>query len=160
MTRLLLGAAFLAFASPAFAQSTHHSGTDYTDAPKAMDHAGMDHEGMDHADHEHAPETAAAAGDGVVSLSRTEAIDAALAAGGEPIVVKVLGAVCDFCATAMNKTVGKKDGVVATHVDLDAKTLNIVFEPGQAADDETLRKWIKKSGYKADAILRGDSLAG
>ena len=103
---------------------------------------------------------AAAQAADLLSLSRTDDIDAALQAGGEPVVVRVLGAVCDFCAIAMNKTFGRRDDVAAVHVDLDAKTLNLVLRPGSTLSDEALRKLVKKSGYQADAIVRGAPAAG
>jgi len=58
----------------------------------------------------------------------------------------------------MNKTFGKRDDVAAVYVDLDAKTLNLVMSPGASMDDDTLRKLVKKAGYKVDTILRGDLL--
>ena len=42
------------------------------------------------------------------------------------------------------------------YVDLDAKTLNLVMIPGASMDDETLRKLVKKAGYKVDIIARGE----
>ena len=164
MKTALLTLAALAFAAPAFAQVDHsemdHSKMGHGD----MDHAQMDHGQMDHGDHAgHDRAEDAHAGhampSGAVLLSRTPKIDAALAAGGEPIVANVLGAVCDFCAKAMNKTFGKRDDVAAVHVDLDAKTLNLVMVPGSTMTDEALRKLVKKSGYKVDTIARGAELA-
>ena len=144
----------LCLAAPAYAQ-VDHSKMDHA----KMDHGTMDHGTMDHAGHDHAAEVDPHAGHAMpgsaVTLSRTDDIDAALAAGGEAVVVKVLGAVCDFCATAMNKTFGRRDDVAAVYVDLDAKTLNLVVKPGEELTDEALRKLVKKAGYKADAIARG-----
>ena len=142
MKTVLLTLAAIALAAPAYAQVDHSK----------MDHAKMDHRTMDHGTMDHAGHVMPGS---AVTLSRTDDIDAALAAGGEAVVVKVLGAVCDFCATAMNKTFGRRDDVAAVYVDLDAKTLNLVLVPGEALTDETLRKLVKKAGYKADAIARG-----
>ena len=149
----LTAIAALALASPAYAQMNHGD----------MDHAQMDHSKMehggDHADHDHAAMGAPSHDhEGKLALADQPELAAALAAGGEPIVAKVLGAVCDFCATAMNKTFGKRDDVAAVYVDLDAKTLNLVLRPGASMDDATLRKAVKKSGYKVDSIARGDAL--
>ena len=159
MKTALLTVAALVFAAPAFAQ-VDHSKMDHGN----MDHAQMDHGTMnhgDHAGHDHASDAHAGHGmpSGAVMLSRTPDIDAALAAGGEPIVANVLGAVCDFCAKAMNKTFGKRDDVAAVHVDLDAKTLNLVMRPGAVMTDKQLRKLVKRSGYKVDTIARGAALA-
>ena len=149
----LTAIATLAYTSPTFAQMSHGD----------MDHAQMDHSKMehggDHSDHDHAAIDAPSHDhEGALTLADQPELVAALAAGGEPIVAKVLGAVCDFCATAMNKTLGKRDDVAAVYVDLDAKTLNLVLRPGASMDDATLRKAVKKSGYKVDSIARGDAL--
>lgn len=92
-----------------------------------------------------------------LKLANAPHLTAALAAGGEPVVAKVLGAVCDFCAKAMNKTFGKRDDVAAVYVDLDTKTLNLVLKPGATMTDKALRKAVKKSGYKVDTIARGQA---
>ena len=129
MFKVLITAGLLAFASPAIAQDRHHSDTTYQNASEQ---------------------------DTSLQLADTPELIEAVALGGEPIVAKVLGAVCDFCAKAMNKTFGKQEDVAAVYVDLDAKTLNLVMIPGASMDDETLRKLVKKSGYKVDIIARGE----
>lgn len=147
MFRTLFVTTLFAFSTPAFAQVN----------PETMDHS-MDH-GDDHAGHDHAADPHEGndmmATDGVLTLANQPELMAALAAGGEPIVAKVLGAVCDFCAKAMNKTFGKRDDVAAVYVDLDSKTLNLVLKPGAEMTDETVREVVKKSGYKVDVIARG-----
>jgi len=140
-------------------------------APKpvlAQDHTPPDHAMMDHDDHDHQdgmhvkavrhdksgtmPDTKEAMAPG---LSRSPAIMAALAAGGEPVVIDVLGVVCDFCAKAMDKTFGKRDEVAAVYVDLDDKTLSLVMTPGKSLDDKTIEKLVKRAGYRTAAIRRG-----
>ena len=172
-TGATLAVAALAAPVPALAQ-TSHGGMDHTEINHArMDHSKMEHGGdhaepdhadpdhadPDHADHDHAavdmPEAERL---GAWGLADRPELEAALAAGGEPIVAKVLGAVCDFCATAMNKTFGKRDDVAAVYVDLDAKTLNLVLRPGAAMSDASLRDLVRKSGYRVDGIARGDAL--
>jgi len=155
---LFLSAAFGAFAlaAPAFtsayALEMQHDDKQHQD----MEHGEHDHKDRDHKDHGmEADETTSGE---TVTLSRTPEIDAALAAGGEPAVAQVLGVVCDFCAKAMNKTFGKREEVAATYVDLDTKTLNLVFMPGQSLDDETIGDLVQKAGYKIAAIHRGDAL--
>lgn len=157
MIRTLTAAVLLSLSTPALAQMTDH------DAHKGMDHGtemGMDHS-MDHDHAQDAAEDAAISTSlGALRLADQSELTAAVAAGGQPVVAKVLGAVCDFCAVAMKKTFGKRDEVAAVHVDLDAKTLNLVLKPGATMDDETLRKLVKKAGYKVDEIARGDTLSG
>ena len=152
MRILITLAAAFALAGPASAQMNHGD----------MDHVGMEHSEMEHgADHSHAEMGMAmdTQGDALLLADQPE-LAAAVANGGEPIVAKVLGAVCDFCATAMNKTLGKRDEVAAVYVDLDSKTLNLVLEPGATMDDATIRKAVRKSGYKVDSIARGAALSG
>jgi hypothetical protein len=127
-----------------------------------MDHSKMGSAYMadDHADHDHGEEgaTAETSGANTLILVDQPEIMTAFAAGGEPIVATVLGAVCDFCAKAMNKTFGKRKDVAAVYVDLDTKTLNLVLEPGAKMTDKALRKYVKKSGYKVDEIARGQAV--
>ena len=151
MLRYLAISALLAFSSPAFAQMDHDT----------MDHSTMNH-GEDHVhseDHVHAETpTSESTAESNLTLASTPDLDAARAAGGEPVVASVLGAVCDFCAMAMNKTFGKRDEVAAVYVDLDAKTLNLVLKPGAELTNETIRKTVKKAGYQVSQISRGDAL--
>ncbi len=140
MKQLILAAVLSLVASAAHAQ--HNHGADH-DEGAMMDHAeGHNHEATDVV----APEPAPAA-----------ALDAAEAAGGELIVVDVLGVVCDFCAVAMDKTFAKRGEVAATRVDLDDKTLTIVTRPGQTLADAEIEKLVKSAGYRTKAIRRGDA---
>lgn len=90
-----------------------------------------------------------------VEITRPEVITQALAAGGSLVVAEVNGMVCDFCATAMTRTFGRRDEVAAVHVDLDSKTLQLVIGAGQAMDDATLTDLVRRSGYELVAIRRG-----
>lgn len=92
-------------------------------------------------------------GAAVVGALETE-LAAAVQAGGELITVDVLGMVCDFCATALTKTFGRRDAVAAASVDLDAKTLTIVTKPGETLSDETIADLVTRSGYKLETIRR------
>lgn len=146
MIRTLLLSTVLSFSLPAFAD--HHG--EKHDHDK-MDHSEMDHSKMNHADthdhdsgHDHAGER---------PRNLPADIEAALVDGGKLIQVDVLGMVCDFCATAMNKTFGKRDDVKAVYVDLDTKVLSVVTE-GDTLDDETIKNLVKKAGYKTEAIRR------
>ena len=84
----------------------------------------------------------------------------ALTNGGEPVVVDVLGVVCDFCATAMNKIFGKRDEVAALYVDLDKKTLSLVINEGASLSDKQIEKLAKKAGYRIAAIRRDSEAMG
>jgi copper chaperone CopZ len=146
MIKLILAAGLVAVAAPVFAQDSHSSGTTYQDGHNS---ATTYKDGQKEID-----PTAS-----TLKMSDTPELTVALALGGEPIVAKVLGVVCEFCTKAMNKTFGKRDDVAAVYVDLDAKTLNLVMAPGKTFDDKTLRELVKKSGYKVETIARGEAVS-
>lgn len=149
MIRILLLTTTLAIATPAFAQNHDHHGQ----------HDNHNHETHDHS-HDEVEQEASVETDSTVLLYRTAEIDAALADGGSPVVVEVLGAVCDFCATAMNKTFGRLEGVKATYVDLDTKTLSLVLSSDDALSDAEIDQLVTNSGYKAKAVHRADHISG
>lgn len=75
-------------------------------------------------------------------------------AGTETAVVDVLGVVCDFCATALTKNFERRAEVSAARVDLDTKTLTLMFKPGQSMNDTQIGDLVIKSGYKLAAVRR------
>lgn len=87
---------------------------------------------------------------------QTEEIAAAIAEGGSLIVARVNGMVCDFCATAMTRTFGRRDEVAAVHVNLDDKTLQLVIRESQTISDETITDLVRRSGYELTEISRGE----
>ena len=127
----------------------------------AQDH-GDHHPGQHPVEHEHktpgenAPNKKVAT-KAAVSGPGAEKINAAIEAGGDLIAVDVLGVVCDFCAIAMNKTVGARAEVAATAVDLDRKTLTIVTKPGAGLSDDEITSLVTKAGYKVSKIRRGEA---
>lgn len=137
----------------AYAESdTAESVTLETHGDMAHDHTSHDHQSVGH-DHESANSTAA-------SITRTQEISDALEQGGNPVVVDVLGVVCDFCAVAMNKVFGKRDEVAAVYVDLDKKTLNLVVNKGAALTDKDIEQLAMKAGYRIAAIRRDSQAMG
>ena len=145
-----------------------HAGHQYGDthgASAMMNHGG--HDEMRDQNHQHgAGEHDVAKGEheahvtGAVTLTRTPEIDAALAEGGEPIVADVLGVVCDFCATAMNKIFGKRAEVAAIYVDLDTKALSIVTYEQGSLSDEDIGSLAEQAGYRVAAVRRGAAALG
>jgi hypothetical protein len=93
-------------------------------------------------------------------MTHTDAINDALAEGGEPIVADVLGVVCDFCALAMNKIFGQREEIAAVYVDLDTKALNLVLIPGATLSDETIAELAVQAGYRVAAVRRGEQALG
>ena len=162
---LLIAAALStsAFADDGKHEMKHHGGAQ-------MEHADMNHEDMNHDHvaehnngsydhnamaHEHGDMAMTAA-----AITHTDEISAALANGGAPVVVDVLGVVCDFCATAMNKIFGKRDEVAALYVDLDKKTLSLVINDGSDLSDKQIEKLAKQAGYRIAAIRRASEAMG
>ena len=147
-----------AFADDDKHEMKHHGGAQ-------MKHAGMHHDHgaeHDHGSHDHNA-MAHEHGDMVMNtatITHTDEISAALANGGAPVVVDVLGVVCDFCATAMNKIFGKRDEVAALYVDLDKKTLSLVINDGSDLSDKQIEKLAKQAGYRIAAIRRDSEAMG
>ncbi len=152
---LILSAALISVPGAADDNTTmmpHHAGGD-------MAHGEMNH---DHsAQHEHAINDANnSAMMSAPALTKTDEISAALANGGAPVVVDVLGVVCDFCAVAMNKIFGKRDEVSALYVDLNKKTLSLVVHKGASLSDQDIEILAKKAGYRIAAIRRDAAAMG
>ena len=142
----------LALLNPSLALSQH-------------DHAGehdhdMGHE--QHSDHDHSEmaDAGVARNDTPVALSVTPEIEAALADGGSPVVAEVLGVVCDFCATAMNKIFSAREEVAAVYVDLDTKALNLVLKAGSDLDNATIESLAVQAGYRIAAVHRDPKMQG
>jgi len=156
---LLLAAALStsAFADDDKYEMKHHYGGQ-------MKHADMNHDhGAEHdhgANHEHGSRDHGAMAMNAATITHTDEISAALANGGAPVVVDVLGVVCDFCTTAMNKVFSKRDEVAAIYVDLDKKTLSLVITDGSDLSDKQIEKLAKQAGYRIAAIRRDSEAMG
>ena len=130
-----------------------HASMNHDDHDHAsMNHDDHDHSAMDHSGHDMSPKHAL--------LTRTSDIDKALMAGGQPVVVDVLGVVCDFCATAMNKIFGQRKEVAAVYVDLDKKTLSLALQAGKTLSDQDIEKLAEQAGYRIAAIRRDNEAIG
>ena len=140
---LLMAAALStsAYADDGKHEMKHHVGGQMNHADMNHDHEAMSH---DHGD----------MGMKAATITHTDEISAALANGGAPVVVDVLGVVCDFCAMAMNKIFSKRDEVAAIYVDLDKKTLSLVINDGSDLSDKQIEKLAKQAGYRIAAIRR------
>ena len=158
-----------ALSTPTFADDgkhdmKHHGGTQMKHAEMNHDHGAKHEHGaeQEHGAHDHS----AMAHDQddmamkAATITHTDEISAALAGGGAPVVVDVLGVVCDFCATAMNRIFSKRDEVAAIYVDLDKKTLSLVINDGSDLSDEQIEKLAKRAGYRIAAIRRDSEAMG
>jgi hypothetical protein len=151
-----------AFADDSKHEMKHHSGGQMKHAN--MNHAAEHNHGANH-EHESHDHNAMAhvhedKGMKVATITHTYEISAALANGGAPVVVDVLGVVCDFCATAMNKIFSKRGEVAAIYVDLDKKTLSLVINDGLDLSDKQIEKLAKQAGYRIAAIRRDSEAMG
>ena len=72
------------------------------------------------------------------------------------VKIGLSGLVCDFCTLALNKTFAKNKAVAASHVDLDAKVLSVVFSDGQTVTDDALNEMVKDAGYNITDINRAN----
>ena len=118
------------------------------------------HHHQSHSVHPVEGESDATEPDGQATLTRTDEIDRALAAGGAPIVADVLGVVCDFCAIAMNKIFGDQPEVAAVYVDLDTKALSLVLSPSSSLSDAAIADLAVQAGYRIAAIRRDEAALG
>ena len=75
-------------------------------------------------------------------------------AHAEVIKTDVNGLICAFCATAIEKTVGKIDGVDSVKVDLDARVVTTVTKGDIQVSDAALTKAIEDAGYVVVDIKR------
>ena len=137
--------------------------------PHETGHSEMNHDEMNHGEMNHGPEhnhgshehpTEDVMTMSAPPITTTNDITAALANGGTPVVVDVLGVVCDFCAVAMNKIFGKREEVSALYVDLDKKTLSLVVNKGASLSDEDIENLAKRAGYRIAAIRRNAEALG
>ena len=99
------------------------------------------HEGHTHKDEE-LPETKQI--QGVEGVACKDIID-----------VTVNGLVCDFCARALEKVLGKHDDVLGIDVDLDNGKVNIAMKEDKTIDNATLTQLIMDSGYSIVVIDKG-----
>jgi hypothetical protein len=164
---LLLAAALStsAFADDDKHEMKHHDGGQMKHADMNHDHGaehdhGANHEHGSHDDHNAVAHDHGAMAMNAATITHTDEISAALANGGAPVVVDVLGVVCDFCATAMNKIFSKRDEVAAIYVDLDKKTLSLVITDGSDLSDKQIEKLAKQAGYRIAAIRRDSEAMG
>ena len=70
------------------------------------------------------------------------------------IYVHVNGLVCDFCARALEKTIGKQESVKSINVDLTNKIITINLSKGKTLDDSKITQLIEDSGYSLREITR------
>lgn len=80
----------------------------------------------------------------------------ATAARAETIHVDVNGLVCAFCATAIEKTFSKVEGVNSVSVDLDKRVVTIDAVDGKAPNDATITSAIEDAGYNVVKIRHGE----
>ena len=70
------------------------------------------------------------------------------------VYAHVNGLVCDFCARALEKTIGKQESVNSIEVNLTNKIITINLNLGKTLDDYTITQLIEDSGYSIRKIIR------
>tara|TARA_B100001564_G_C20125217_1_gene439730 strand:+ start:69 stop:368 length:300 start_codon:yes stop_codon:yes gene_type:complete len=68
------------------------------------------------------------------------------------IYAYVNGLVCDFCARALEKTIGKNDAVKSIKVDLKEKIITINFNENKKLEDSIIEQLIADAGYSVREI--------
>ena len=68
------------------------------------------------------------------------------------IYAYVNGLVCDFCARALEKTIGKNDAVKSIKVDLKEKIITINFNENKKIEDSVIKQLIADAGYSVREI--------
>ena len=64
----------------------------------------------------------------------------------------VNGLVCDFCARALEKTIGKNDAVKSIKVDLRDKIITINFNENKKLENSIIEQFIADAGYSVREI--------
>ncbi len=64
----------------------------------------------------------------------------------------VNGLVCDFCARALEMTIGKQDSVKTIKVDLKDKVITINFNDNKRLEDSVISQLINDAGYTVREI--------
>ena len=68
------------------------------------------------------------------------------------IYTYVNGLVCDFCARALEKTIGKNDAVKSINVDLRDKIITINFNENKKLENSVIEQLIADAGYSVREI--------
>ena len=72
--------------------------------------------------------------------------------GNSKVYAYVNGLVCDFCARALEKTIGKNDAVKSIKVDLKEKIITINFNENKKLTDSIIEQLIADAGYSVREI--------
>lgn len=72
--------------------------------------------------------------------------------GNSTVYAYVNGLVCDFCARALEKTIGKNDAVKSIKVDLKEKMITINFNENKKLTDSIIEQLIADAGYSVREI--------
>ena len=72
--------------------------------------------------------------------------------GNSTVYAYVNGLVCDFCARALEKTIGKNDAVKSIKVDLKEKIITINFNENKKLENSIIEQLIADAGYSVREI--------
>jgi copper chaperone CopZ len=71
----------------------------------------------------------------------------ALAASQEVLEIDISGMTCSFCVYGVEKNLGKLPGVDNVEVSLEANKARVIMEPGESADEDSIRECILDAGF-------------
>ncbi len=71
----------------------------------------------------------------------------ALAASQEVLEIDISGMTCAFCVYGVEKNLGKLPGVDTAEVSLEANKARVIMEPGESADEDSVREAILDAGF-------------
>ena len=71
----------------------------------------------------------------------------ALAASQEVLEIDISGMTCAFCVYGVEKNLGKLAGVDGVEVSLEADKARVIMEPGESADEDSIRECILDAGF-------------
>lgn len=92
------------------------------------------------------------------AASANTRLRAAIAEGGDFVVVDIEGLECAYCAAAIEKAFAAKPEVAAAYVNTRIGSLSFVTERSEALEDGVIRKLINRRGYAVADIRRDASL--
>ena len=78
--------------------------------------------------------------------------DEAAQPASQPIVVRVDGASCPFCAFGLEKRLGRLDGVLDVKMELKAGKAMVTLKEGATVSEDALRQAVKEAGFTAKEI--------
>lgn len=68
--------------------------------------------------------------------------------------VQVVGMVCQFCASGIERLMGREDRIETFEVSFDGSIVYVTFVEGETMSDQQLARIIRRSGYDSRGVIR------